>query len=53
MTAKDDRVDGAQPRAGQHRLQRLGDHRHVDDDAVALFDALGAQGAGQRRDAVL
>jgi hypothetical protein len=38
--AEDDRMDRAEPRAGQHRLQRLGHHRHVDDrDAVALFDA--------------
>ncbi len=36
-----------QPGAGQHRLKRLGDHRHVDDDAVALGDALGLQRAGK------
>jgi hypothetical protein len=51
--AEDDRVDRAQPRAGQHRLQRLGHHRHVDDDAVALLDALGLQRPGERGDAVL
>ena len=33
------RVDGADAGAGQHRHHRLGDHRHVDDDAVALADA--------------
>ena len=51
--AEDDGMDRAQPRAGQHRLQRLGDHRHVDDHPVALGDALGAQRAGQRCDALL
>jgi hypothetical protein len=51
--AEDDGMDRAKPGAGQHRLQRLGDHRHVDDDAVALGDALGAQRPGQRGDAVL
>jgi hypothetical protein len=51
--AEDDRVDGPQPGAGQHRLQRLGDHRHVDDDAVALGDPLGLQRAGQAGHALL
>ena len=51
--AEDDGMDGPQPGAGQHRLQRLGDHRHVDDHPVALGDALGAQRAGQRCDALL
>jgi hypothetical protein len=51
--AEDDGVDRAQTGAGEHRLQRLGDHRHVDDDAVALFDALGLQRPGQPGDAVL
>ncbi len=43
--AEDDRMDRPQPRAGQHRLQRLGNHGHVDDDAVAFPDASGAQRA--------
>ncbi|OIQ70140.1 hypothetical protein GALL_482510 [mine drainage metagenome] len=47
------RVDRTKAGAGQHRLQRLGHHRHVDDDAVALFDALGAQGAGKACHALL
>jgi hypothetical protein len=51
--AEHHRMHRADPRAGQHRLQRLGDHRHVDDDAVALFHALGTQRPGQRGDAVL
>ena len=38
-SAKDDRVDGAEARKGQHREDRLGDHGHVDGDPVALFDA--------------
>jgi hypothetical protein len=46
--AEDHRMDGADPRAGQHRHQRLGDHRHVDHHAVALADALRLQGAAER-----
>ena len=37
--AEHHRVHGPEARAGQHREQRLGDHRHVDDDAIALADA--------------
>src|SRR5699024_3533604 len=33
---EDDRVDGADPGAGEHRHDRLGDHRHVDGDTVTL-----------------
>jgi hypothetical protein len=36
---EDDRVDGADACAGEHGEHRLGDHRHVDQDAVALADA--------------
>ena len=36
--AEDHRVDGAEPRAGQHRDDGLRHHRHVDDDPVALAD---------------
>ena len=32
--------------------RRLGDHRHVDDDAVALADAEVVQDAGERGDLV-
>jgi hypothetical protein len=32
---EDDGMDGADPRAGQHRVGGLGDHRQVEDDAVA------------------
>jgi hypothetical protein len=51
--AENDGMDRAKPGAGEHRLQRLGDHRHVDDDPVALLDALGAQRPGEAGDAVL
>ena len=37
--AEDDRVDGAHARHGEHRGDRLGDHRQIDRDAVALPDA--------------
>ena len=47
--AEDHRVHGADPGAGQHRDHRLGDHRHVDDDPVALLHAQGAQHPTERR----
>ena len=50
--AEDDRVHGADARAGEHRDHRLGHHRHVEDDGVALADAECDQGAGETRDAV-
>ena len=37
--AEHDRVDGADPRTGEHRESRFGNHRHVDQHAVALADA--------------
>jgi hypothetical protein len=36
---ENDRVDGADACAGEHRESGFGDHRHVDQDAVALADA--------------
>ncbi len=33
-------MHGADARAGMHCNHRLGDQGHVDDDAIALFDAL-------------
>ena len=45
--AEDHRMDRAEPGAGQHRHQRLGDHRHVEHDPVALADAPGGQRPGQ------
>ena len=44
--AEDDGVDRADARTGEHRDDRLGHHRHVDDDAVALADAQPAQATG-------
>ncbi len=46
-------MDRADARAGQHCLDRLWDHGHVDDDAVAFFHAFGTQGAGKAGDAGL
>ena len=47
--AEHHRMDGAEPRAGEHGDHRLRHHRHVDDDAVALADALVLQHGGKRR----
>ena len=47
--AEHHRVHRAKPRTRQHRDDGLGDHRHVDDDAVALVDAEAAQRAGEPR----
>jgi hypothetical protein len=40
-------VGGADARAGLHGHHALDRHRHVDDDAVALADALGLQRVGE------
>jgi hypothetical protein len=45
--AEDDGVHRADAGAGEHGDQRLGDHRHVDDDPVALADAVLDQRAGE------
>ena len=45
--AEDDRVDGADPGAGEHRDRQLGGHRHVDRDAVALRDAERLEHVGE------
>src|ERR1700682_3873211 len=39
-------MDSADPRAGQHRVGRLRDHRQIDRDAVALLDVAGAPDDG-------
>ena len=44
---EDHGVRGADPRAGQHGHDRLGDHRHVDGDAVALAHAERLEGVGR------
>jgi hypothetical protein len=51
-SAEDHRVHGADPRAGEHRDHSLGDHRHVDDHAVAALHALRAQRPGEGGDQV-
>ena len=45
-TAEHDRVNRAEPRAGEHRKHRLGDHRQVDQHAVAPLDAERAHDRG-------
>src|SRR5690606_14010810 len=45
--AEHHRVDRADARAGQHRHHRVGDHRQVDGDAVALAHAQVAQCVAQ------
>ncbi len=50
--AEDDRMDRADARAGEHRIGRFGDHRHVDGDAVALLDAVLLQHVGEPADMV-
>jgi hypothetical protein len=47
--AEDHRVDRADPRAGEHRDGGLGDHRHVDHHAVALFHTELRQPSGEGR----
>ncbi|MBM7471309.1 hypothetical protein JOE66_000943 [Subtercola frigoramans] len=51
-SAEHDRVHGAQPRAGEHRHDRLGDHRQVDHDPVALHHAEVGEHAGAPGDLV-
>ncbi len=51
--AEDDRVRCADARAGQHRHDGLGDHRHVDRDPVAGGDAEVGQRVGGLADEVL
>ena len=48
--AEHDGVDGPDARAGQHRVGRLGDHRQVDGDAIALLDAQFLERVGHAAD---
>ena len=41
------RMDCAKPRAAQHRDNRLGDHRHIDDHPVTCLHAETLQHAGE------
>ena len=45
-------MDGTDPSAGEHRHNGFGDHRHVEDDTVALAHALGRDHAGDERDLI-
>ncbi len=45
--AEDDRVDGADARAGEQGDGQLRRHAHVDGHAVALLDAQGLEGVGE------
>jgi hypothetical protein len=48
--AEDDRMHRADAGAGQHREGQFGDHRHIDRDAVALFDAARFEHIGEFAD---
>jgi hypothetical protein len=50
--AKDDRVNRADAGAGQHRHRRLGDHRHIDQDAIALGHPEPGEDPRETRDVV-
>ena len=45
--AEHDRVNGADARAGEHGDHGFRHHGHIEDDAVALFDAEIAQHGGE------
>ena len=46
-------MDGADARAGEHRVRRFRDHRQVDGDTVALSDVAVAQDVGEPADLVV
>ena len=48
-----DRVDRADPRAGEHRVGGFGDHRQVDRDRVAFLDALVLEDVGEAADVLV
>ena len=45
--AEHHRMDGADARASEHRVSRLGNHRQIDGDAIALPDAAAFQHVGE------
>ncbi|MNY17304.1 hypothetical protein D3C86_1506140 [compost metagenome] len=51
--AKDDRMDGADAGAGEHRISRFGYHRHIDGDAVTLLDAVLLQHIRKTADIII
>ena len=50
--AEHHRMNGAEPRRRQHGDDRLGHHRHIDQDAVALDDAEIGENGGEDLDLV-
>src|SRR2546430_2398175 len=48
--AKYYRMDRADPRACEHRVGRLGNHRQIDRDRVALLDAMRLEDIGEAAD---
>ncbi len=46
-------MDGSDARAGQHGVYRLGDHRHIDGNAIALAYPVVAKHVGQSTDFAL
>ncbi len=50
--AEDHRMRGADPGAGEHRHGQLGNHRHVNRDAIAATNAELAQRVGEAADVV-
>ncbi len=50
---EDDRMDGADPGAGQHGVGQGRDHRQVDRDPVALPDPVRQEDVGHPADLVL
>ncbi len=49
---EDDRVDRADSRTGEHGHRRFGNHRQIDQDAIALADPELLDGPGETRHAV-
>ena len=49
-TAENNRMHGADPGAGQHRVGGLGDHRHINGHQIALFNAPAFQNIGETAD---
>ena len=47
---EDDGMHRTDPGAGEHRVSRFRDHRHVDGDPVALLDTQGFQAIGEAAD---
>jgi hypothetical protein len=48
--AEHHRVNGTDARAGQHGVGRLGNHRHIQADAVTTADAARAEGVAEAAD---